>query len=172
MSHLLASPNRDICLALTPLMKRATQRLAHLDHDLHGATWPKAASQAENSFGGPCAIGTVQRQLERAAQDEVVRRVANRSPEAVNSVPSLCLPHLRNLVTSDANDVHGAARAVWIQALARQLAPAVDRLTEDLQRYVLRRDAIRHGLASDEETQAAKRALSFLAGNRAFPPQP
>jgi hypothetical protein len=45
-------------------------------------------------------------------------------------------------------------------------ASAAERLAEDMQRYVLKRDGIRHGLATEEESRAAKDAIGFIAGRR------
>jgi len=60
--------------------------------------------------------------------------------------------------------VERAAEPRVVNALARQLALAAERLAEDTRRYVLKRDALRHGWASEEESHAARLAVAFLAG--------
>ncbi len=53
-----------------------------------------------------------------------------------------------------------------IDAMLRNQAAAAERLAEDMERYVLKRDGTRRSLVTDEEAQAAQRALAFLAGRR------
>jgi hypothetical protein len=52
----------------------------------------------------------------------------------------------------------------WLRTLLQNEAGATERLTEDMQRYALKRDGIRHWLATEEESQAAKAAIALIAG--------
>ena len=54
----------------------------------------------------------------------------------------------------------------WLRTLLRNQAGATQRLTEDMQRYALKRDGIRQRLVSEEESQAAKAAIELLAGRQ------
>jgi hypothetical protein len=54
----------------------------------------------------------------------------------------------------------------WLNALLTSEASAAERLAEDMQRFVLKRDGIRHDLATEEESRAAKNAIDFIAGRR------
>lgn len=164
------SQDRDICLALTPLMKRIADELASLQRNGQRPSCRANVSPAGNALGGSCELCAVQRQLESEALQEIMEQVTG--SDSTHYLPAVCLPHLRKLAAGHAGQAGDATRDLRIQGLARRLAPAAERLAEDMQRYVLRRDAIRHGLASEEETQAAKRALGFVAGSRVFPPQP
>jgi hypothetical protein len=53
----------------------------------------------------------------------------------------------------------------WLCAMLQSEAAATERLTEDMQRYVLKRDGIRRGLETEEESRAAKTAIRFIAGH-------
>jgi hypothetical protein len=45
-------------------------------------------------------------------------------------------------------------------------AALLERLSEDMRRFALKHDGLRRYLASEEETNAADRALLILAGHR------
>jgi GTP-binding protein EngB required for normal cell division len=163
--------DRDICLALTPLMKRVTEILAELQRDSRS---PSAFERLlERPFGGGCVVCKRQALHESSALKEIGAQFLNNpSPKSAADLPTVCLPHLRKLARRDSSTECDPDTDRLLGALVQRLAPAAARLTEDMQRYVLKRDAIRHGLASEEESHAGKRALGFLAGSRAFPPQP
>ena len=78
---------------------------------------------------------------------------------ASKNLPFLCVPHLR-VAISQVSDLS------WLGTLLKCEASAAERLAEDMQRYVLKRDGIRHGLATEEESRAAKDAIGFIAGRR------
>jgi small GTP-binding protein len=165
--------DRDICLALTPLMNRVTETLTELQRDSSDLSADLPDRIPDSVLGGSCPVCRLQHEIESSALQEIARYyssgVASHSPEGP---PTVCLPHLRRLTRRGSDSSPGADRDNLVRALLERLIPAADRLIEDMQRYVLKRDAIRHGLTNDEESQAAKRALGFLAGSRAFPPQP
>ncbi|HVW70173.1 MAG TPA: hypothetical protein VHB68_14445, partial [Steroidobacteraceae bacterium] len=71
----------------------------------------------------------------------------------------ICLPHLRTVAR------HPGAQG-RVSRWSRHQAKAVERLVEDMQRYVLKRDALRRSLTTKEETDAAARALAFFAAHR------
>ena len=64
------------------------------------------------------------------------------------------------------SDLLGIARLTIHKDKHRNQAAAAERLAEDMERYVLKRDGTRRSLVTDEEAQAAQRALAFLAGRR------
>ena len=71
----------------------------------------------------------------------------------------LCLPHLRAaLAAHPANETAGY--------LLRQQARRLEEISEDMRSYVLKRQALRRGLAHSEEESAWRRALVQLVGER------
>ncbi len=72
---------------------------------------------------------------------------------------AVCLPHC----------VH-VARAVEDEAVARAFlirqAGVLERMSEDMKRYVLKLDGIRRGFITGEEDHARHAALTMLAGHR------
>lgn len=156
------SADRDICLALAPLVRCAARTLAGgPPSDAGDEQAAPAARCPPAATCGPCAI---QRKVEQAAIDELSQRVSEERP------PSVCLPHLRLIagaVRSAAVDATlQDSRARLLSALSRRQGIAAERLAEDMQRYALKRDGTRRALVTDEEDRAAQRALAFLAGAR------
>jgi hypothetical protein len=110
-----------------------------------------------------CELCSIQRTVERRVADEFLRGTP------ATGLPTVCLPHVRWLsayvsdpsVTAQCRASHDG---LW--TLLRRQAAAAERLAEDMQRYVLKRDANRRALVTDEEAQAAHRAIAFLSGAR------
>ncbi|MGH8289870.1 MAG: dynamin family protein [Steroidobacteraceae bacterium] len=155
--------DRDICLALTPLMNRAAGTLAAAaaESDGYGAS----LGAAEPLFMPSCELCSIQRSVELRVTEGLLRGVP-----AVAALPTVCLPHLRWLTgyvseASSSGQVPSSSRDL-IGALLRRQGAAAERLAEDMQRYVLKRDGIRRALLTEEEERAAQRALAFLAGAR------
>lgn len=136
--------DRDICLALTPLLKRLTRLLQD------------PAYRALESTRAECVMCQLQKDVEMKAISELSAGEES-GPPAQDRLPSVCLPHWQRIAQ------HLGDQTV-IDALIQCQAAAVERLTEDMQRYVVKRDGLRRGLATEEETRAAQRAISFVAG--------
>jgi small GTP-binding protein len=134
--------DRSVCLAFTPLFKRLAARLQD------GSAAAVLATEAD------CTLCALQGQVEEAAIQAWLH--AGEEPAQWGGI---CLPHLRAVAR------HPQAQAQlrqWSQHQSR----ALNRLVEDMQRYVLKRDAIRRGLTTKEETDAASQAVAFLTAHR------
>lgn len=155
---------RDICLALTPLMKRVAGALAAAAAETEGYG-SSLAGGAGLLFGPSCGLCSIQRSVELRAAEGLLK-----DGSEVAALPTVCLPHLRWLTAyvSDAStsaQVPGAYRDL-LGALLRRQGAAAERLAEDMQRYALKRDGIRRSLLTEEEERASQRAQGFLAGAR------
>ena len=106
-----------------------------------------------------CVMCQVRANTEAKAVSSIVDRLKREREGTLNSLSAICLPHFRVLVAAVDDD------AVIEGLLARQ-ATILDRIAEDMRRYATKHDAIRRGLATEEETKAAYRALRVLAGLR------
>jgi small GTP-binding protein len=106
-----------------------------------------------------CALCNVRATAETKAIAGVVKRFSEHGANALNSLSAICIPHLTML-----------AEALKNPALARKLldqeAALIERLSEDMKRFTLKRDAARRVLETKEEITAAERALSLIAGHR------
>jgi hypothetical protein len=134
--------DRSVCFAFTPLFKRLAATL----HD--GSAAAVLATEAH------CVLCSLQEQVEEAALQAWLR--SGGEPAQWGGI---CLPHLRTVARHPDAQVRLAR---WSQ----QQGKALERLVEDMQRYVLKRDAIRRGLTTKEETDAAARVVAFLAAHR------
>jgi GTP-binding protein EngB required for normal cell division len=149
---------RGLCLALAPLMRRMSTTLrdaaAQLAHES-----PFAVRDRLNSANTGCAACQIQSTTELEAIEQFALSRGRTASAASGKLPFLCVPHLR-VTIAHVQDL------AWLGVLLRGEASAAERLAEDMQRYVLKRDGIRHGLATEEESRAAKDAIEFIAGRR------
>ncbi|HTV46527.1 MAG TPA: dynamin family protein [Stellaceae bacterium] len=96
---------------------------------------------------------------EAAAVAEIAARLRQNPEGVLRSLSDFCIPHFRMLAATIAD--HGIAARL----LAREAA-LLHRVAEDMRRYALKHEGVRRDLASEEETQAARRALLLLGGHR------
>jgi GTP-binding protein EngB required for normal cell division len=143
----LAAP-RDLCVALSPLLKDFSAQLRR--------------SEPEGGTATPCPADCQMCAIQERLESETIAAVAalTVSPDStLANAPALCVPHLR-LVTSRLHDASLAG------ALCAEHARSFDRLAEDMQRYALKHDALRRYLTSEEERHAAEDAVNRVAGRR------
>ena len=154
--------DRDICVALAPLAVRTAEAL----HQAGGAG--TAGEPAGMCASGAAALDRTvaiciacnrQQAAEALAIEEMVLRYDTQGSHDSSGLPSLCMPHLRLMA-------RGASDPTLLRELAERQACAVERLVEDMQRYVLKHDGVRRGLTTEEERRAARRAIEFIAGDR------
>lgn len=147
--------DRGVCVSLTPLLKCLVETLREGSREALLATRPR------------CALCALQEQVETRAIEARLGAGSVRA-DGVHVAGDVndsaedddwCLPHLRKLAGHHVVPESLASRS-------RRQALAVERLVEDMQRYVLKFDGIRRALASQEEIEAAHRAIAFLAGHR------
>jgi hypothetical protein len=112
-----------------------------------------------NSANAGCAACQLQSATELEAIEQFAGGCECLVSEASGEFPFLCVPHLR-VTISNVRDL------TWLGALLHGEASAAERLAEDMQRYVLKRDGIRHALTTEEESRAAKDAIDFITGRR------
>jgi GTPase SAR1 family protein len=152
---------RDLCLALTPLLERTAIDLAeasHLGRREGGGSGKAAFTRLA------CALCEIQHATETDCFREFSQTFEQRPGDLNTPLPSVCLTHLKLMAQGEWNAPRRGISSM-LEAFLRQQAAAAQRLAEDTQRYVLKRDALRHGLASEEESQAAGIAVAFLIGH-------
>jgi GTP-binding protein EngB required for normal cell division len=137
---------RDICAVLVPLISRYGRRLEE-----HGGS-------SDLRQAGSCRLCELQREVESKTVLTWQDQSSGPEPAAAANAHWLCLPHLRNVLPELKAQLGAELLASHANALAR--------LSEDMQRYILKRDGTRNGLTTADETQAAGRAVAFLAGAR------
>jgi hypothetical protein len=149
---------RGICLALTPLMRRMTSTLTDAAAQLVSEN-RLALRDTLNFADSVCIACDVQKNAERQAIEQFVASHSRTGSAGAGKFPFLCVPHIR-VAMSQVRDPS------WLAALLRSEGSGAQRLAEDMQRYVLKRDGIRHRLATEEESRAAKDSIAFIAGRR------
>ena len=147
----IASP-QGTCTGFPPLLDHLAERL----REMALAGLSKVEELVPNTEG--CVMCAVRANAEAAAIVVTARRLS-RDPRTMKALSAICLPHLAMLTTAIED------RAL-LHKLIEHEAIILERLSEDMKRYALKRDAVRRYLLTEEETAAAHRALLLLAGHR------
>jgi len=159
MYEQLASP-QGTCIGFAGVLDRWASRLFALAVP---DTGPSSNAADPSPLRVPdataCPVCETRSAAESAAAASIAKRLRQNPENALKSLSHICLPHLRLLVTEIAD------RSIAAKLLVREAA-TLRRLSEDMRRYALKHDGARRYLASDEETNAAQRALLSLAGHR------
>jgi hypothetical protein len=152
----LSSP-RGLCTSYPALVEGLSQRVGALA-GLPGAVVSERLA-ALLSQTATCAACLVRERSEQEGAARVVEGWVTRPRgTGADETPRLCLPHLRLLVA--ALDEQGAA------TLIRRQAQRLVEVSEAMQGYRLKFDALRRDLLTLEERTAHRDALVLLVGER------
>lgn len=139
--------------------------LDRLANSLHRATLGNPQQTATSArfrelLPGPddCALCVAQDKAEHEAISAIADRLSENGLRALDSLSAICIPHLAML--SDAIK----DQETILKLMDRQ-AQILNRYSEDMKRYALKRDAVRSNLTNDEEEDAAGQALLLVAGH-------
>jgi small GTP-binding protein len=150
--------SRDICVAVTPLLKHISQELRVCDT----ASIDTLRSRYVTFRGGPnCKMCAIQKSIELEASNKISAQASTHTRDLCGAASAICLPHAFRIATVISDP--SVARVL----LANQ-ARMADRLAEDMQRYALKHDGLRRGLVSDEEEVAATTAIGHIAGGQSL----
>ena len=153
----LASPH-GVSTGYPALLERLSERLRTV---AAGATPGASSSSVECLLPtrGTCLVCRVCADAEAQAVSALGGE-ASRDRRADPTLDSaICLPHLSLLLRS-------VRDAVAVRRLLEREAAMLDRLAEDMRRYAIKRDAVRRSLVTEEELEAARRAVAAVAGLR------
>lgn len=107
-----------------------------------------------------CAACRVLRESEQEQIQQLLAQLAAADKQKMYArTPGLCLPHLRAALTL-------AAAEPAAEFLLHEQLQRLEEISEDMQSYTLKRDALRRGLSNDQEENAWRRALVQLVGER------
>ena len=106
-----------------------------------------------------CPLCRVRTKSEAEAIAALTHRLTGGTTQRLSSLSAVCLIHLRLLAV-------GLSDPDIIKQLLEREAVLLHRIAEDMQRYSLKHDALRRHLASEEERDAALKALLSLVGHR------
>jgi small GTP-binding protein len=105
-----------------------------------------------------CALCRVHGAAEANAIAIVAQRLSNQS-NALDSLSAICIPHVGLLAVS-IRDI-----ALVRKLLARHAA-ILERISEDMRRYAIKREGSKRFMLSEEEEKSANRAIMLLAGHK------
>lgn len=153
----VASPY-GLCVGYPPLLERLAREIRDCASN---ATAQEMAERIGRLMPNQedCVLCNVRDHAEREAIDTINERLEKHQDRALNSLSALCLRHFAQLTSKVRNgDLH--------RAILERQATILQRYAEDMARYAMKHDAVRRYLASQEETNAAARALLLVAGRR------
>jgi GTP-binding protein EngB required for normal cell division len=154
----ISSP-QGVCSAYPPVLAALGRRLRTL---AESAASPGALIDGVLALipnGGGCRACQLIAAVERRAATKLVAGLTADEEEGSASLPPLCIRHLHSVLRSKPS-LEIARR------LVEEEARVVDRLSEDMQRYAIKHDALRRELATELEHQVHEIALSRLVGLR------
>ena len=162
----MASP-QGISDGYTPLIERMADELPDLvERGAEGAATHLASLLADTTRCPACHL------VRATATERATHLLARLTSEAGRadyaSSSGLCLPHLQvTLAYMEKSIVGTEERNMVTKFLLSEQIRHLEDLADDLRSYTLKRDALRRGLLNQEETNAWRRALVLLVGERA-----
>ncbi len=145
------------CVGFAAVLQRLAERLRDISATAASEEICRAIDRLQPGCQS-CELCLTHAQLEEAAVMHAAERLRAERPPVATRIPALCLPHLRLLIKA-------VGDATISRELLAQEADMAERISEDMQRYALKFDGVRRFLASEEETNADRRALMLLAGH-------
>ncbi|MGA2434783.1 MAG: hypothetical protein ABSG25_05800, partial [Bryobacteraceae bacterium] len=151
----LASP-QGVCLAYAPLLASMALRLRSIASSESSPRSMRDRVLELSPPAGTCPACQRVAEAERIAIGQWRQIAAHETDPAEGG---LCLVHLGAVLECE-TDTETARRLILDQAIV------LDRISEDMQTYSLKHDAVRRELASDEEWVAHMLGLARLVGDR------
>ena len=162
----MASP-QGISDGYAPLIEALATKLSHMsEHLIEHAAAPLAALLSSTVTCAACRL--VRETTAELAEQLLTHLVTAQGRADYASSTGLCLPHLQAALAhlEDSGDAIGERKAV-VAFLLREQVHRLEDLADDLRSYTLKRDALRRGLLNQEESDAWRRALIQVVGERA-----
>jgi small GTP-binding protein len=152
----IASP-RGTCIGFAGVLEQLARRLRDLASTQESPAIPRGLERLKPTLES-CDLCRSRSKIELTAVGEAARPLVNEETQ-IHRFAGVCIPHLRLLAQFIPDS------GIMRKLLVRE-ADTLERVSEDMQRHVLKHDGVRRFLASDEETTADRRALMLLAGHR------
>lgn len=134
----------------------------------HLAGWLRTAAENNESrtklrpplaTPGHCILCDVRAKAESEAISKLVHRFSKQGEQTLDTLSAVCIPH-QVMLSSALQDT------ALVRKLMNHQAALLERLSEDMKRFALKRNATRRELETKEEMMAAERALLLVAGHR------
>lgn len=154
----ISSP-QGVCSAYPPVLTALGRRLRSLRESATSAAALTAGVLKLMPNDVTCRACRLVATVERRAATKLLAALTAEGQNEPTPLPPLCLRHLYSLLLSNPS-VEIARR------LIEEQARIVDRLSEDMQQYAIKHDALRRELATELEHHVHEIALSRLVGLR------
>ena len=153
----IAAPN-EVCTAFASVTEgQASYLRSAARSQPMGALACQAIEAAMPNVDTCSACAVARGAADRAAEALSQRLILDQAAE-LRKLSAICLPHLRLLVLK-------IPYPAVVQALLLREANLLDRITEDMRRFALKRDGMMRQITTKEEVAAGQRALRVLVGH-------
>lgn len=153
----MAAPS-GICTAMSPVVQRRAGELRALAAHAADGRMACEAVAASLPTRETCPICEVAMHTANKVVRELSRRLTQDADAQLQNLSAICLPHLQ-LLLEVIDD-----RAVVRRVLNRQ-SDLLDRVSEDMRRFAMKRDGMMRHLITKEEESAGSRGLRILVGD-------
>jgi hypothetical protein len=153
----MASP-KDICSGFASVAERQAVNLRAVARRDPSALLACYAIEAKLPTTQICAACDVAGRAAEKAVEAAATLLARDAGTDLRNLSAICLPHLRLLVGKLGN-------AALVKAVLLRQADLLDRLSEDMRHFALKRDGLQRHLTTKEEVAAGERALRVLVGS-------
>jgi GTP-binding protein EngB required for normal cell division len=162
----MASP-QGISEGFAPLIERLAAELSRLvERPAERTAAPLAALLADSATCAACRL--VRETAAEQVEHLLAHLVTSAGRATYTSSAGLCLPHLQAALAYVEDSAGGDSEYKTVaEFLLREQVRRLEDLADDLRSYTLKRDALRRGILNQEETDAWRRALVQLVGERA-----
>ncbi len=154
----LASP-RGICAAYAVVFDAVVYKLRRMKGSAQSVEELSLALADLAEMHPTCKACEAQVSVEEAAFAKLISQVSEGSKTGKQELPLLCFQHLPSFLTR-IEDLELARK------LVEQQTEICERISENMQHYVLKFDSVRRTLLSEEELRAHQQGLNILAGHR------
>jgi small GTP-binding protein len=153
----IAAP-KEICTGLTDVAEQQAAHLRAAAAKRPASSLACQAVQAARPTPRTCPACEVARHAAQRAVTTAAERLTRGGPTALRSLSAICQPHLGPLVAA-------LRDPDLVQAVLLRQADVLERLSEDMRQFVLKRDGMQRHLTNKEEVAAGERTLRVLAGH-------
>jgi small GTP-binding protein len=153
----IAAP-KEVCSGFADLAEHQAARLRAIAEGDPTASLACEAVEATLPNADTCPACHVARRAGKVAAAAVAGRLTRETIAALDTLSAVCLPHLGLLV--------GCLNSPeLVRMVLHRQADLLDRLSEDMRHFALKRDGLKRHLITKEEAAAGERGLRTLAGH-------
>jgi GTP-binding protein EngB required for normal cell division len=153
----IASPT-GVCTAMAPVVQRQAGYLRALAREEPNGATAREVVEAALPTRETCPICEIAQRAAETITDKIAARLNADAAGGLRELSAICLPHLV-LLLGKMEDRHA------IRLLLSRQADVLERFSEDMRHFAMKRDGLMRHLITKEEETAGQRGLRVLTGH-------